>query len=258
VPANVARVSDEALQVSSLQPISASEKLHIIDAHLLRANLSNSHIHSASEVDTRLLVVHGTAEFLSEVVIDGGVTVHGSVVGSGPYVDSSDRRFKRNITAMGAFAHGSAAAASAAAASAASLNVVMKMQGVRKSCVTPTNLLLFMCMFFVFACVCKCIQVTYKYAVDAFPERKFPDGEQIGWIAQDMQEIAPQLVSADSEGYLGVSYAHATVLVAEAVKELKLQHDAEIGTLKSEIEELKKLVAQLSSVFVQTATSSTK
>ncbi len=34
------------------------------------------------------------------MVIDGSVTVHGTVVGSGPYVDSSDARLKRDVRSI--------------------------------------------------------------------------------------------------------------------------------------------------------------
>ena len=38
--------------------------------------------------------------------------------------------------------------------------------------------------------------------------------------------------TSDSEGYLGVAYSHATVLVAEAVKELKLIHEREMYNMR--------------------------
>ena len=52
-------------------------------------------------------------------------------------------------------------------------------------------------------------------------------------------------MSRDSEGYLAVSYAHATVLIAEAVRELKEQKDSEIAALKRELQELRDTVQLL-------------
>ena len=89
-----------ALHVTSLLPASPSAPLLVSSALLTHSNISNSHIHDAHSVVTSLLTVREQAEFLSDVVIDGSVTVHGTVIGSGPYVDSSDARFKRNITTL--------------------------------------------------------------------------------------------------------------------------------------------------------------
>jgi len=68
--------------------------------------------------------------------------------------------------------------------------------------------------------------------VDEFPQRKFPTGPQYGWIASDVSTAAPDLVYADPEGYLGVAYAHATVLVAEALKELQKKHEQEMSDMR--------------------------
>ena len=38
--------------------------------------------------------------------------------------------------------------------------------------------------------------------------------------------------TSDPEGYLGVAYSHAAVLVAEAVKELKLIHEREMDNMR--------------------------
>ena len=103
--------ADGALHVSALKPIATDSnsgsgstgaqqqrQLLIQSALLSNSNVSHSTIHNSPSVSTTLLSVSGVAEFLNEVIIDGGVTVHGSVVGSGPYVDSSDGRLKRNVT----------------------------------------------------------------------------------------------------------------------------------------------------------------
>ncbi len=55
--------------------------MHIASALLLHSNLSNSHIHNAHSVDTQKLIVKDIAEFYSDVVIDGSVTIHGTVIG---------------------------------------------------------------------------------------------------------------------------------------------------------------------------------
>lgn len=87
--------------------------------------------------------------------------------------------------------------------------------------------------------------MNYLYRTDEFPNRRFPSSPQIGWLADDVRTVVPEVVVTDSEGYGAISYAHAAVLVAEAVKELKQQHDQEIENLKNEISELKSVLKTL-------------
>ena len=88
-------------------------------------------------------------------------------------------------------------------------------------------------------------QVSYEFRTDEFPQRQFPSSPQLGFIAQEVQAAAPQLVTVDSEGYLGVAYSHVTVLLTEAVKELQSQHDAEVAALRAEVRELRQMVELL-------------
>ena len=45
----------------------------------------------------RKIDINGPAIFHNDVFVSGSVSVEGSVIGSGPYVDSSDSRFKRSV-----------------------------------------------------------------------------------------------------------------------------------------------------------------
>ena len=65
--------------------------------------------------------------------------------------------------------------------------------------------------------------------------------QKVGVIAQEIQEILPQVVNEDYNGLLSVSYGNITGLLIEAVKEQQTQ----IESQKSEIDELKDLVQQL-------------
>lgn len=87
--------------------------------------------------------------------------------------------------------------------------------------------------------------MSYEFRVEDFPQRQFPSAPQLGFIAQEVQAAAPQLVTADSDGYLGVAYSHVTVLLTEALKEAQVKHDAEIAALKAEMRELRQLVELL-------------
>ena len=60
--------------------------------------------------------------------------------------------------------------------------------------------------------------------------------KEIGFIAQDVNEVAPELVTyAEDVDQYGVKYGNTTALLVEAVKELTQQ----VKDLKQEVEELK-------------------
>lgn len=65
--------------------------------------------------------------------------------------------------------------------------------------------------------------------------------KQLGFIAQDVEEIFPQLVQTEDskEKYKSVSYANTCALLVEAVKEIRGEMTAENALLKTEIASLK-------------------
>lgn len=67
-------------------------------------------------------------------------------------------------------------------------------------------------------------------------EESKPQKEQIGFSAQEVQKILPQLVSPDSQGYLSVNYTAMIPVLVEAIKE----QQALIEALQKEVEVLKK------------------
>lgn len=50
--------------------------------------------------------------------------------------------------------------------------------------------------------------------------------ERIGFIAQDMEKVLPEVISQDRDGMLGIDYATVTPLLAAAIQELKAEFDA--------------------------------
>jgi hypothetical protein len=50
-----------------------------------------------------------------------------------------------------------------------------------------------------FLCIAPHPQVTFDYRGDEFPLKKFSDRSSIGFIAQDLEEVVPELVSTNSE-----------------------------------------------------------
>jgi vacuolar-type H+-ATPase subunit I/STV1 len=76
--------------------------------------------------------------------------------------------------------------------------------------------------------------VTYYWKVDEYPDKHFPEGEQIGFIAQEIEKVYPQVVLTDKDGYKSVDYSKLTPILVEAIKEQQ-----------KIIEELQKVIQQL-------------
>lgn len=48
--------------------------------------------------------------------------------------------------------------------------------------------------------------------------RSFPKGRQIGFVAQEVRKVLPELVTEDEKGYLSVEYANVVPVLVEAIK----------------------------------------
>ena len=115
--------------------------------------------------------------------------------------------------------------------------------------------------------------VKYDWRTVEFPEKNFEEGQQIGFIAQEVEKVIPEVVRTDDEGYKSLDYARLTAVLVEAIKELKAEKDEEvtalrvenenqilalraekneeIGTLKAEISELKSSVSEINELRAQ-------
>jgi hypothetical protein len=67
--------------------------------------------------------------------------------------------------------------------------------------------------------------VNYEWRIDEYPEQDFPEGKQVGLIAQDVENIIPEVVNTSDDGYKSISYEKLTAVLIEAVKELKEQNE---------------------------------
>jgi hypothetical protein len=67
--------------------------------------------------------------------------------------------------------------------------------------------------------------VGYEWKRNAFPEHHFPTGRQIGFIAQEVENIFPELVSTDEKGYKSVNYVAVVPVLVEAIKTLNAKLD---------------------------------
>lgn len=80
--------------------------------------------------------------------------------------------------------------------------------------------------------------VTFDWKRSEFPDMNFVEGRRIGFIAQEVEQILPELVTTDANGYKAVAYANVVPVLVEAVKTLKKDHDAQLKEKETRISEL--------------------
>ncbi len=61
--------------------------------------------------------------------------------------------------------------------------------------------------------------VNYQWKTDEYPEMKFSNGTQLGFIAQDVEKIIPEVVTTNNEGYKGISYEKIVPVLTSAIQE---------------------------------------
>lgn len=67
--------------------------------------------------------------------------------------------------------------------------------------------------------------VRYHWRIDDFPEKELSAEEQIGLVAQELEEIYPELVHTGKEGSKSVSYDRLAVFLTKGIQELAKKHD---------------------------------
>ena len=127
-------------------------------------------------------------EVTGETYLDGSLTVSGSVLGSGPYVDVSDKRLKKNVERMN---------------SPDMLERIRQLDGVSYqldlSTIQPHNRL-------------------GKNSSGANIEDSFD--RQFGFIAQEVEKIFPEVVYTDDDDFKGLQYSRFAPILVEALKQL--------------------------------------
>jgi hypothetical protein len=97
--------------------------------------------------------------------------------------------------------------------------------------------------------------ISYEWNKDAVDGAGFKGGRQIGFIAQEMEPILPELVQTDSKGYKTLSYDKLVPVLVEAIKEQQKvidqksrmldEQQAAIKMLSGKLEKLDKIEAKL-------------
>lgn len=86
--------------------------------------------------------------------------------------------------------------------------------------------------------------VTFDWRRKQYPRMHFSRGRQIGFIAQEVEKILPEVVSTDNEGYKSVAYQAIVPIVVNAVQQLKSMFDSdhsELARLKADNDNLRSL-----------------
>ncbi|MCF7919582.1 MAG: tail fiber domain-containing protein [Candidatus Cloacimonetes bacterium] len=83
--------------------------------------------------------------------------------------------------------------------------------------------------------------VSFTWNREEFPQRFFPEGRQIGLIAQDVESVVPEVVNTDLDGYKSVEYDKLAALLIEAVKEMEHQIQQQDIIIQEQEKRLNKL-----------------
>jgi hypothetical protein len=79
--------------------------------------------------------------------------------------------------------------------------------------------------------------VTYQYK-DPAKVGQLP-GTQIGFIAQELEEVFPEWITVNADGYKTVNIRGFESLTVQSIRELRAEKDAEIAAVKTELAALK-------------------
>lgn len=90
--------------------------------------------------------------------------------------------------------------------------------------------------------------VSFDWKRNEFPDRDFSHQHQLGFIAQELADVLPEVVSEGSDGYYSVDYGRLTPVLVEAVKELDAQNrekDARINELSERVNSIEQRIESL-------------
>jgi hypothetical protein len=92
--------------------------------------------------------------------------------------------------------------------------------------------------------------VTYEWDKNKVNGAGYKTGKQIGLIAQEVEQVLPELVQTDSKGYKTLSYDKLTPVIIEAMKEQQKEireKDARIEKLEKALEIMERRMVALES-----------
>ena len=94
--------------------------------------------------------------------------------------------------------------------------------------------------------------VNFYWRAGEYPQKALGSSQSFGLVAQDVEQVLPELVTEDEQGFKAVRYNKLPLLTLQGLKELKADNDSlrrENDALKQRIEaqevRLRKLEAKL-------------
>lgn len=91
--------------------------------------------------------------------------------------------------------------------------------------------------------------VTYNWKTEEYPQFDLEEGKQYGLIAQELEQVIPELVETDNEGWKSIEYSHLVPVLIEAIKELKETIDnlqATVSAMEGDRDKADQRIAELS------------
>ena len=67
--------------------------------------------------------------------------------------------------------------------------------------------------------------VRFRWKTEEYADRGFPEGEHFGVIAQEAEEVLPEIVKDSADGEKAVAYAEIIPVLIESIRELKAEND---------------------------------
>jgi len=86
--------------------------------------------------------------------------------------------------------------------------------------------------------------VSYDWNRSAYPTKGLGDKRQLGFVAQEVRKVLPDVVMEDAEGFLSIGYTAIIPVLTEAVKELHTKHVCATQELARKVEALEKANAE--------------
>ena len=89
--------------------------------------------------------------------------------------------------------------------------------------------------------------VNYDWKLEEFPNKKFTNEKQIGFLAQEVENLFPELVREDTDGVKAINYTKFAPILVEAIKE----QQSIINELKDKNKELEERLKKLEDLMLK-------